>query len=194
MEAKRGVVSTVSAKPWFDTRQGSEVVLHSFQLQGDRGWYRTGTKQEVREGDYIEFVVGDKNTAKDIRKVDKPAGAAPAARAAPAVGGGRDGYWEAKEARDLEKDRRYQEVDVPRIVYQASQERAIALLDLALRTESITLPAKKSDRLDALVNIADELAQDLACRAMVAHETLAGRGKDGALTADAAAPVVGDDE
>jgi hypothetical protein len=150
-------------------------VLHSFQLQGERGWYRTGTKKEVEQGEFVEFVVGNNSAAKDIKKSAPPAQQAAPARnsAASSSGGGRDGYWEAKEARDLEKEARYQNVDVPRMVYQASQERAIALLKIALETEALSLPAKKADKLPALLAYTHQIAQQLMASAFDAHEHLA---------------------
>lgn len=181
METRQGVVSKVSGREWYDSRQGRNVVLHSFQIQGDRGWYRTGTKQEVNEGDFVQFVVGNNSAAKDIVKGPAPASAPAPARAAVSSGGGRDGYWEAKEARDIEREQRYQNVDIPRMVYQAAQERAVALLEIAIATEAVTLPAKKADKLDALINITHEISVDLAVRAMSAHEAL----RDGPVGADA---------
>lgn len=173
MESKRGIVDRTSEKEWYDSKQGRNVTLHSFQLQGERGWFRTGTKKEVEQGEFVEFVVGNNSAAKDIKKSAPPSNAAPAQRAASSGGGGKDGYWEAREARDLEKEARYQAVDVPRMVYQAAQERAIGLLKIALDTEALSLPSKKADKLPALLAYTHQIAQQLMAQAFDAHEHLA---------------------
>lgn len=49
MNTAVGTVATVSEKEWFDKRNNEDILLYSFQLQGDKKWYRTGT---VRPEDY----------------------------------------------------------------------------------------------------------------------------------------------
>lgn len=175
MESKRGVVSRVSEKEWYDSKQGRNVTLHSFQLQGERGWFRTGTKKEVDEGEFVEFVVGNNSAAKDIKKSAPPqqSSGQRSSGAASSSGGGKDGYWEAREARDLAKEERYQTVDVPRMAYQAAQDRAIPLLKIALETEALTLPSKKADKLPALLGYTHQIALQLMVSAFDAHEHLA---------------------
>lgn len=84
----------------------------------------------------------------------------------------RDGYWANKEARDLEKDKRYQEVDVPRMSLPSARDAAVRLALGALNAGALSLGTKKADQLDTLVGIVDELTDKFFADNMNAHNRL----------------------
>jgi len=183
-----GTVTSVESKE-FDGRNGP-VLLWSFQIDSSRRWFRLGRKKPTfQQGDVISFENDDKGNVDYDSLV---AGGAPSApprqsgapraanrqgggRPAPAAGGGgqtRDGYWAEKEARDLQKDKRYQEVDVPRMSFSASQERAVTLVAAALANDALSLGQKKGERLDLLLEYVDQVTDRFFVDSMNAHKRL----------------------
>jgi len=63
--------------------------------------------------------------------------------------GGKDNYWEEKAKRDLVVQRQIQ--------HQASRNAAIAVVGTALANDALSLPAKKGDKLDAILAVVDEV-------------------------------------
>lgn len=183
-----GTVTNIDSKE-FDGRNGP-VLLYSFQIDSSRRWFRLGRKQPTfQQGDVISFENDDKGNVDYNSLVTGGAPAAPprqggapraanrqgGGRPAPASGGGgqtRDGYWAEKEARDLQKDKRYQEVDVPRMSFSASQERAVALVSAALANDALSLGQKKGERLDLLLEYVDQVTDRFFVDSMNAHKRL----------------------
>ena len=187
-QSTNGIVSQVSRKPWPDRDTGKEITLHSFKIEGDDRWFRTGERDpRLNKGDSISFAADAKNNVRvdSISSVNPapkqeaaPVAAAPTsattARAAGSSGGqSRDGYWSAKEERDLEKDARYQAVDVPRMSFSAAQERAVVLVSAALAHDVLSFgTVKKGDKLDMLLDYVDQVADRFFLQNMGASEHL----------------------
>ena len=157
----KGVVSNTSAKDW--TGRNGTVVLYSFQIEGDRAWYRCGTeKPSFSKGDSIAFSYesdGKGNTLvpNSVTKLEGvPAQRAPAV-ASVAKGAtkenwdARAAYWDAKEKREIE-------VVEPRITLSASRTAAIAVVGLALANDAIVFGnANKGARLGIILDAIDEV-------------------------------------
>ena len=157
MSQVTGVISMVSAKPW-EGRNGP-ITLYSFQIEGDRRYFRTGTTPiAVNEGQAVSFTMTGKGTdvenvtpidAAAVRQAPAPQGQAPAARAS----GGRDNYWEKKEQRDINFTQ-------PQITYQASQRDAVSVVEMALAHEAIPFGgATKGKRLDIILAAVDQVTE-----------------------------------
>jgi len=182
-----GTVTTIDSKE-FDGR-GGPVLLYSFQVDSSRRWFRLGRKKPTfQKGDFISFENDEKGNVDFQSLVTGDAPAAPprqsgAPRAANRQGGQRpasnsgggqtrDGYWAEKEARDLQKDKRYQEVDVPRMSFSAAQDRAVTLVAAALSNDALSLGQKKGERLDLLLEYVDQVTDRFFTDSMNAHTRL----------------------
>lgn len=88
------------------------------------------------------------------------------------VAGGRDAYWSDKEARDIEKDERYQTETEPRIVFQSSYKLAVAFADLALRNGAFAAleKAKPTAKLEILQAFVSEQATRIMGEAYAAQQ------------------------
>lgn len=159
----KGSVAKLYEKEWNDRDSGREIILHSFQIEGEKRYFRTGTKRpNFNEGDYISFVADSKSGNVDLKSVKqqeaetvqapKPQGStAPSGSA-----GSRDGYWAAKEARDIE-------VTAPRIAYSAAQKNATTLVAAALAADALSFGSTaKGKRLDMLVDFVEMTTLRLA--------------------------------
>lgn len=155
----KGVVSNTSAKDW-KGRNGN-VTLYSFQIEGDKGWYRCGTdKPAFSMGDSISFEYEEQNgnrtlVAGSVTKVAAaPATRAPAVKTSGKVQENWDArakYWDDKEKRDIE-------VVEPRITLSASRTAAIQVIGLALAHEAIVFGnASKGARLGIILDAIDEV-------------------------------------
>lgn len=152
---KKGVVTRVTEKPW-QGRNGEQIILYSFQIDGDKRYFRTGTKRPpINEGDYIAFDFETPKNEVDLNSIsavtDEPA--PPKSQAAPRASGGansKDDYWRAKEERDVATQRR--------IEIQSCRNSAIALVSAALENDCLALGQTKSKRLDILLEQVDEVA------------------------------------
>lgn len=181
-------MTEVSAKPWTSKDTGQPITLYSFKIQGSNRWFRHGTTEmPFREGDVVSFV-NDPQGNVDIPVQVGNAGAAPAQPApppagnanrgrAPASGGrpagggsggsSRDDYWKQKEERDIEKERKYQEVDVPRMSFSASQDRAVNLVSAALEGGALSFGnASVGKRLDMLLEYVDQVTDRFFLQSM----------------------------
>lgn len=169
----KGVVKYINEKEWDDRRSGETIMLYSFKLEGDDDYYRTGqTKPEFEEGQSVAFEADNKNNVDldtlevletAVKKAPKATGRSSAGgsfrKAASGSAGGRDEYWAKKEERDLEKDARYQKVDIPRMTFCTAQDAAVELVTVALEHDCLPKigTAAKTARLSALLAYVDEI-------------------------------------
>lgn len=177
MANAKGVVSNTSAKEW-PGRNGT-VTLYSFQLEGDRNWYRCGSvKPPFNKGDMIEFQyqtdAKGANTLQEgsvVKMEHSPAKAAPPpgtafTKAAPIKENwdARAAYWDAKEKREIE-------VVEPRITLSASRTAAIAVVGLALQHDAIPFGnAAKGARLGIILDAVDEVTNRYYAQSMKGAE------------------------
>tara|TARA_R110000822_G_scaffold77301_9_gene185521 strand:- start:1930 stop:2514 length:585 start_codon:yes stop_codon:yes gene_type:complete len=161
----KGVVSRLYEKEWSDRDSGREIVLHSFQIEGEKRYFRTGTRRpSFNEGEAISFVADAKSGNVDLKSVKKvatetvqaPKPQGNTASAAPVAAGSRDGYWAEKERRDIE-------VTAPRIAYSAAQKNATTLVAAALAADALSFGSTpKGKRLDMLVDYVEQTTLRLA--------------------------------
>lgn len=116
------------------------------------------------------------------------AGASRQPSSAGGAGQTRDGYWAEKEKRDLERDERYQSVDIPRMSFSAAQERAVHLVSAALAHDCLALGSSKGKRLDILLEQVDEVTNRFFLQSMDSHKLLAELREDDTVKADTAEP------
>jgi hypothetical protein len=118
-------------------------------------WFGAGKyAPKFNEGDEVQFDYTSspdgrfKNlTFNTVQILSKGSGSPSSSKAAPATsnsGGAVD--WDAKDKR---------------ITFLACQKDAIQLAAIAVQSDALTLPAKKADRLEALVGLVGELSNDL---------------------------------
>lgn len=177
----KGTVEKTFEKEW--PGQDGTVILHSFQIQGDRRYFRTGTDKLFARGDTIQFDIGGNNTVVTdsvVRLAAEVAVAPPAAAPAsggynrPAWGGkpkttenleARQKYWENKELRDIE-------VVEPRITWSSSRTAAIEVIGLALQHDALAFGnAGKGAKLGMILDFVDEVAARFYHQSMAAAET-----------------------
>lgn len=162
-KTEKGVVSRLYEKEWTDRDSGKEIILHSFQIEGNRRYFRTGTnKPPFSEGDSISFVADGQNGNVDLKSVKtveaetvvapKPAASTVSSGSA----GSRDAYWANKETYDKEILR-------PTIAYSAAQKNATALVAAALGADALSFGSTaKGKRLDMLVDFVEQTTLRLA--------------------------------
>lgn len=179
-----GVISKINSREWND------VVLWSLQLVGDKTWYRSGeTNPATRgavEGANVSFDLTPKgNVSLPSLKVVS-AGTAPTRAPTPqASSGSKDQYWNDKEARDIAKEKRYQNVDVPRMTFCGAQDTAVRVVEMALAQGALKLGTKDSAKLDILLESIQKVALDLFYKRINAptmEEVLTGGDEAGAET------------
>lgn len=77
----------------------------------------------------------------------------------------RDNYWANKEARDLEKEKVYREVDLPAIRRSTSYNVAATLAAAALANDTLSFgSAAKGKRLDMFLGYLDQIADHVYAR------------------------------
>lgn len=85
--------------------------------------------------------------------------------APPALPMTKGGYWDAKDARDLEKDRRYREEDIPAIRRNSSYTIAAQLASAALAGDALSFGSSaKGKRLDMFLDYVDLIAAHILGR------------------------------
>jgi hypothetical protein len=160
----KGTVSRVYEKDW------DGVVLHSFQLQGDKRYFRTGTSRIVGQGESVSFdIEGNNNVLESsLSKLEAQVQQAPAPQQyqqRPQWGGGgaakkgptenfeaRQQYWTNKEARDIE-------VVEPRITWSSARTAAVEVIGLALQHDALAFGnASKGAKLGMILDYIDEVS------------------------------------
>lgn len=186
MSAIKGTVQQTYEKEW--NGQDGKVILHSFQLQGDKRYFRTGTSKLVGARDTISFdVEGNNNVLESsLTKLEREVQTAPApqgnsygsAGGRPSSWGGgaakakstenfeaRQQYWTNKEQRDIE-------VVEPRITWSASRSAAIEVIGLALQHDALAFGnASKGAKLGLILDYVDEVAARFYHQSMNAAES-----------------------
>lgn len=175
-----GVVSKVSGREWDDPQQG-KVILYSLQLTGDTKFYRTGQNDPASvgavQGANVSFDLTPKGNV--VFKSIKLLSGAPQVTRSPAATGvtttassSKNDYWETKEKRDVARDAKYQDVDIPRMTFCGAQEAAVKVVELALVNGALDLgTAKKAAKMDILMAAIDKVANELF-RARLATPTM----------------------
>lgn len=166
-----GIVERTYAKAW-EGRNGS-TTLHSFQIKGDRRYFRTGEKPSPAEGSSIRFSADDKGNVKDLEYVESAAPKAPtsAPRPAAAKADSREAYWDNKE-------KRQQEVVEPRITFSSAQSDAVALVTAALQHDILSFGnANKAAKLGLLLDYVDQITERFAAQRWNAHANLGSWGQ-----------------
>lgn len=184
----RGTVAKTYTRDW--EGDDGKVILHSFQLQGDKRYFRTGTDRLVGEGDYITFEIEGNNNVvgHTLEKGKAQVQSAPAPAASSSGGYGRGNwnnrgggnsakpkatenfearaeYWQAKEKRDIE-------VVEPRITFSAAQRDAIEIVKAALDKDLLAFGnASKGAKLDMLLDFVDEVTARFYHQRMEAAKT-----------------------
>lgn len=144
MKTYEGILKNKSARPWND------VVLHSFQLEGQNVWFRTGQKElNLDEGTPIKFQANETNKQVDLDSMEKLESApTPQTSATGSTSTTREDYWQNRERLDSVRTAR---ADATRIV-------CAALAHDHLPHASNT---PKGKRLDLLVGYVKELTEEL---------------------------------
>jgi len=175
----KGIVTRLYEKEWNDRDSGRDIILYSFQVDSEKRYFRTGTKKpSFDEGESISFVADSKSgnvDLKSVKKVEvetvqapKPSGAGATNASSGSSSGTRDGYWAAKEARDIE-------VTAPRIAYSAAQKNATTLVAAALAADALSFGSTaKGKRLDMLVDFVEQTTLRLAALQNEGHTLIAG--------------------
>lgn len=175
--ALQGIVSQVSYKDFTDNRSGEPIKLYSFQIEGSNQWFRTG-RQPIPAGvrDSIKFVADGQNVnVGSVARTQAQVAAAPSP-VAPATGSSRspsttgrtttvskDEYWANKEARDLDKEARFQAVNEPRMALSVATEAASRIVSAAFQTDALGFGnASKAKKLGMIVDATKEVAAELA--------------------------------
>lgn len=179
-----GVVSEVSEKDWKDRETGDNIFLYSFQIEGDKRWFRTGTDNPTFDaGEAIRFAFDTKGNKVDlsttevideseVEQAPKPRrGAGGAGRARNSGGGGRASSagrtkpapkenWDSRAKYWQDKEVRDIEVVEPRITYSAAQRDAITLVTAALANGALSFgKANAAGKLDVLLDYVDNVAE-----------------------------------
>lgn len=168
-ELREGIAINVSSKV-----VRNNTTLWSFQVDGDKAWYRTGYNKPVRpsgevlqDGDKVKFVFSKDQYGNQVDmdkfKVVAGKGAPPKkAFSGGAKGGGagkenwdaRAKYWDDKEKKD-------EQVIGPMFDYRSALHAAIDVVAVALKAEAVNLGTKKAARLEILQEMIHTVQQDL---------------------------------
>ena len=183
MSKRTGVVAKVYEKEW-EGRDGM-IVLHSFQLDGDRQYYRTGEQRLVKEGEAYTFDADQKGNVDpdsvetaDPETVERPkastsgrgfggSGGRTGGKSWGNKGGGaKNDYWERKETHD-------REVVEPRITWASAQSDAVDLVSAALQHDLLSFGnAAKGAKLGLLLDYVDQVTARFATQRYNAAELL----------------------
>lgn len=180
VEQFQGQVTQISAKDWSD--KGKNIVLYSFQISGSPRWFRTGTNQPgFSEGSNVSFTADDNGNVQPRKapEITVSEGGATSSPPAPSTqrssqgATSRDDYWGNKEAKDAEKDKRYQEQDIPRMTFSAAQDRAVTLVAAALAHDGLSFGSMaKGKKLDYIMGCVQEVTNTFFLDAINSPERL----------------------
>lgn len=169
-----GTIETLSEKPWKDRDTGEDITLYSFQLEGSRQWFRTGTiKPDVAEGDSVKFVTnGQRVVIDETTKIEQvSASDVPKPEAAPSAGNAKSGGARAKaysgNSRDdywRNKDEYDKKIRQPMIAYQSARSCAVQIVTAALENDILALGQKKAAKLELLMGLVDEITGEFVVR------------------------------
>lgn len=177
----KGTVAKTYEREW--SGNDGNVILHSFQLQGDKRYFRSGTDKLVSEGEAVSFDIEGNNqvVASSLTKMRAETQAAPApggytqGRGRNSWGGtpkstenfeARQKYWENKELRDIE-------VVEPRITFSAAQRDAIEVIKIAMENDALAFGnASKGAKLGMILDFVDEVTARFYSQRINAAETV----------------------
>ena len=200
-----GTVRSCSARSWQKPNSDDlPIDLWSFQLEGNRQYFRTGTNDPgLRSGDSISFEADDSGNVLPRKNPSIKKGAAASATTAgasatggpsgSAQGGSREDYWTKKGAEDKARDKRYQTQDVPRMSFSAAQDRAVHLVAAAVSAGALSLPTKKGEQYDSLLGYVDRTADKFLMDAMDAPARLEQLQQDAAVASESVDAAVAED-
>jgi len=164
-----GRITEVFSRPW-EGRNG-QITLHSFKIEGDNKFYRTGEANVCKVNDLVEFDYDQKGNVTNLMVTGEATTPPPAqataqrqAWAKPAGGGfkqkqaEKDQYWADKEA--------YQkEVVEPRITWASAQSDACVIVVAALQHDLLAFGnANKSAKLGLLLDYVDQVTARFAAQ------------------------------
>lgn len=176
----QGRVTDVFVRPW-EGRNGP-INLHSFKIEGDNKFFRSGESKLVEVNQLVEFEYDSKgNVNPDSVAVTGVATTPPPAQqqeqkqawAGKGGGGGfkakqaaKDQYWEDKEKRQIE-------IVEPRITWSSAQSDAVAVVNAALQHDLLAFGnANKSAKLGLLLDYVDQVTARFAAQRFNAAELL----------------------
>jgi hypothetical protein len=153
MAMVQGTVEKVNAKPLASGRDAGKLSF-SFKLAEGQQWYGCYTNDpKVAVGECISFDAKANGEyvncdIKTIKRLENSNGAASNSNVVPVGAGGAGAAAPVKNMYDTRQ---------AAIQFQASRNAAIAVLELAQACGAVKLPAKESDKLDALLALVDEI-------------------------------------
>lgn len=160
-----GQVRNKRAVP-FEGKQGM-ITLYSFQLEGDKRFFRAGTKTPpCDDGENIRFTAEEKNGNfnVDVSSISKVETAGKVVQAVAASSSNKDTYW-------ADKDAYSKKVVEPRINFSASQRDAVALVSAALEFDCLSFGnAAKGKRLDMLLDYVDQVTDRFVAQRVATGE------------------------
>lgn len=169
-----GKISRVNGKPFQDNKTGEDITLYSFQLEGSNQWFRTGQNPvPAGVGQSVKFVANGANVERgSIVTTQSEVTVAPAVTSAAAPSTkepvrqnvvSKDDYWAAKEQRDIEREKRFELQDRPRMALSTAVTAAAQLVAVALQNDALSFGnAAKAKKVGLIAAFTKELALELA--------------------------------
>ena len=151
METTQGtVVELCQPRAWSNPKTGRTINLYSFKIDSERLYFRTGTTNPtdvgLAEGKFVSFQYTPEKQQVDIDTIEVKEQAPQPVQASPQVAapagngaGSREGYWQRKETRDLERDERYINVNEPRMAASTALTAASRVVTAALAHDALSL-------------------------------------------------------
>lgn len=161
-----------ASNEWFRTGQnpipagvGQDVKFVANGANVERGTLVTvqATVQPAPSVSTVEGNVSFQGVGAVAQTAPRVATVPQSARPTQGTAASRDDYWANKEARDLEKDARFQAVNEPRMALSVATEAAALLVSTAIQKDAISFGnAAKAKKLGLLAAYTKEVALDLA--------------------------------
>lgn len=184
-----GRVTEVFSRPW-EGRNGT-ITLHSFKIEGDNKFYRSGEDALCKVNDLVEFDFDSKGNVTNLFVTGQATTPPPAQAASQRQSGfgGRPGgsssggfkakqaekdqYWNDKEQRDIAREKYQREVVEPRITWASAQSDAVDIVTAALTHDLLAFGnANKSAKLNLLLEYVDQVTARFAAQRYNAAELL----------------------